>query len=115
MARKNSVSRELVADLMKRLVAEIENPSPLDCLPDVDRDFSDIDAFVNGLMTAAVPECKVSPATPHTEAVSGTKAVSLRIPFRVINAFKAQSIKTGTNYQTLMNRALAEAAENFAL
>jgi len=115
MARKNSVSRELVADLMKRLMAEIENPLPLDSLPDVDRDLSDIDAFVNSLMTDAVPECKAATPMPHTETVSGTKAVSLRIHYRVINAFKAESIKTGTSYQTLMNRALADATESFAL
>lgn len=115
MARKKLMSRELVADVVKRLMAEMQNPSPLASVPDVDRELRDIDAFVNRLMTTAVPDSKTSSATPHVEVVSGTKAVSLRIPCRVINAFKYQSMETGTNYQTLMNRALAEAAESFAI
>lgn len=115
MVRKDSVSRELVADVMRRLMAEMEKPSPLESLPDVDCDMSDIDALVDRLLTAALPECKTPSLAPKVDAGSGSKAVSLRIPYRVIHAFKSQSIKTGANYQTLMNRALAEAAENFAL
>lgn len=45
--------------------------------------------------------------------VCGTTPVTIRIPNRVLQVFRSQSEKTGTKYQTLINRALSEAAEGF--
>ena len=53
MARKKSVSRELVAQMMKRILVEIERPThagSLGAMPDVDAELSKIDAFVNRLI-----------------------------------------------------------------
>jgi len=118
MASKKTVSRALVAEMMKRIMVEIENPAlakSLGALPDVEAARRDIDDFVDGLMTAASPASKTRPVAPPPACTPGTKGVSLRIPNRVINAFRAESIKTGTSYQTLMIRALADAAEEVAL
>jgi uncharacterized protein (DUF4415 family) len=45
--------------------------------------------------------------------VSGSRLISIRVPERVIHAFKAESAKTGRPYQTMMNRALKTVAESF--
>ena len=44
----------------------------------------------------------------------GTKPISIRVPRRVIRAFKLQAARTGANYQGLMNRVLNTAANGFA-
>lgn len=118
MAKKDTVSRELVAEVMKRILFQIETPiyeeSPIP-LPEVDTELKDIDAFINRLMIAASPASVPGYVAPLAESACGTRPVSLRIPNRVINAFRAESMKTGTSYQTLMIRALADATEEFAL
>ncbi|MDZ4104383.1 MAG: hypothetical protein U1E12_22195 [Hydrogenophaga sp.] len=104
--------------MMKRILVEIERPThaeSLGAMPDVDAELSKIDAFVNRLMTAASPIDGPSSFTPPPEYTTGRRPVSLRIPNRVINAFRAESLETGTSYQTLMIRALADAADDFAL
>lgn len=45
--------------------------------------------------------------------VCGSTPVTIRIPNRVLQAFRAQSERTGTKYQTLINRALSEASAVF--
>jgi uncharacterized protein (DUF4415 family) len=117
MASKKTVSRALVAAMMKRLMIEIEKPALVEspgALPDVEAELRGIDAFVNRMMTAASPASEPHPVAPPAKCTTGTKPVSLRIPNRVINAFRAESMKTGTCYQTLMIRALADAAEEVA-
>lgn len=118
MARKKSMNRELVAEVFKRLLAEIERPAlPVSpgSLPGVEADLKGIDSFINRLMTEVEPAGEGKSAGSTVVYAVGTKPVSLRIPNRVINAFRAESIKTGTSYQTLMIRALSDAAEGFAL
>lgn len=118
MASKKTVTRELVAVVMKQLMAAIEKPSLAGSpgsLPDAAAELRDIDAYVNRMMTAANPPSESRPVAPPEKCPAGTKAVSLRIPVGVINAFRAGSIKSGTSYQTLMIEALADAAEDFAL
>lgn len=44
--------------------------------------------------------------------VSGTHPICIRVPARVIRAFKLRADKTGCSYQTLMNRALAAAVKD---
>lgn len=117
MASKKSIDRALVADVIKRLMIEIEKPA-LATVPgshDVEAHLRSIDAFVDSLMTKASPSTETKPSAPPVEYASGTKSVLLRIPNRVINAFRAASAGTGTGYQTLMIRALADAAEGTAL
>lgn len=44
--------------------------------------------------------------------VSGTKPITIRVPTRVLQAFRREADRTGVPYQTLINRALAEMAES---
>lgn len=118
MASRKSISRELVADVIKRLMIEIEDPSlavSTAALTDPDAESTDIEAYINGLTAATPLAIESAPAALVVEYTSGTKPVSLRIPCRVIKAFRAGSKKTGTSYQTLMIRALSDAADGLAL
>lgn len=117
MASKKSIDRALVANLIKRLAIEIEKPT-LAAVPgshDVEAEIRSIDAFVDRLMTMATTSSKTKHASPPAEYTSGSKAVQLRIPQWVINAFRAASLDKGVGYQTLMIRALTEAADGGAL
>jgi len=46
-----------------------------------------------------------------TSPLSGTARISIRVPKRVLRAFKSRARKTGVPYQTLMNRALRVEAD----
>ena len=59
--------------------------------------------FFEGASTSASTERLRTP-------VSGTKPITIRVPNRVLQAYHRKAEKTGTAYQTLMNRALKEAA-----
>lgn len=61
----------------------------------------------------AVATIKSVGAAGTTLPLNGTHPISIRLPVRVIRAFKAQASKTGGNYQTMMNRALREAVSGF--
>ena len=61
------------------------------------------------LMKMAPEEHK--PSSPPAHVTCGTTAITIRVPNRVLQAFRAHSDRTGTRYQTLMNRALREAAD----
>lgn len=119
MGRKTSISREVVIDVFKRLMAAVEDPASLDMtgLCDVvDSELPDVDVLLDGLLSMPELEDEPSPTTVAVpEYVTGTKHLSIRIPNRVVNAFKAEAIKAGTKYQRLMNRVLADAAEKFAV
>ena len=52
-------------------------------------------------------------ATPTPVSLPGTRMICIRVPERVLHAYKAASAKTGRPYQTMMNRALKTAAEGF--
>lgn len=118
MARKRSMDRDLVAEVFKRVMLEIERPTPvsaLDELPDADVELTRIDGFIERLLREAELSSASRPTALPVGLAAGTKPVSLRIPNSVINAFRAEAIKTGVSYQTLMIRALSDAAEGFAL
>ncbi len=57
------------------------------------------------LATVAVPEASSLPS-------SGTHPICIRVPVRTIRAFKAQAVKKGCNYQTLMIRVLCSAGDS---
>lgn len=46
--------------------------------------------------------------------MSGTTPICIRLPNRVINAFKLEADKKGTRYQTLINRTLNTATGEFS-
>lgn len=112
MAHKKKLSEEEFTSIMERALAAAD-------MPVLDVEFED--GELNLDWDALPPITRVAPAKPTgtTDApvskipVSGTCPICIRIPARVIHAFKAQAEKTGGNYQTIMNRTLREAAVGF--
>jgi len=51
------------------------------------------------------------PGDDDTSPISGTQRISIRVPKRVLRAFKSRARKTGVPYQTLMNRVLRVEAD----
>ncbi|MBA4212989.1 MAG: hypothetical protein C0449_07890 [Polaromonas sp.] len=123
MGRKKSISRDLAVEVFKRLMEAIDDPSLTDLadLPDsmldVDEELGlgEVEEYLDLMPSRAAPAGTPTKKLSSCEIVSGTKPISIRIHRRVINAFKAEAIDKGTNYQTLMHRALADAAKEFAL
>lgn len=117
MASRKSIDRALISEVIKRLMIEIEEPtlSVTSGSHDVEAEIRSIDAFVDRLLTKATTISETKPAASAAGYTSGSKAVQLRIPHRVINAFRAASLDKGVGYQTLMVRALIDAAEGCAL
>ena len=119
MGRKKSISRDLAVEVFRRLMDAIDDPSLTDLsdLPDsiLDVELGEVEEYLDLVPSRAAPAGTPTKKPSSCEIVSGTKPISIRIHRRVINAFKAEAIDKGTNYQTLMHRALADAAEEFAL
>jgi hypothetical protein len=103
--------KEISADDLQTVMGVIIDVAELD-LPDLAFDFDDLDIDLSAyppplasmLGKKTVPEAMMLP-------VSGSHPICIRVPAPVIRAFKLKAIETGTSYQTLMNRALAEAAK----
>lgn len=117
MARREM--REAAAKLLlDRLFAKIDVDDPLGLHDEIpvpaveDEDWSLFEVL--SLDEAETITSKSAGVGPSTEPVSGRKPVTIRVPNRVLRAFRQRADKTGTAYQTLMNRALESAAEEFA-
>lgn len=104
--------------LLDRLFARIDVDGPLGLPADIpvsaieDEDWSLFEVMSPD--EAETLTSKTAGDGSATEPVSGRKPVTIRVPNRVLLAFRKQADKTGTAYQTLMNRALESAAEEFA-
>lgn len=114
MSRRSALSREVVIDVLKRLMVEIDDPTPL-VIPEATDGLDDLGDFLEGLLSSSTPPSKSALPAVAPEPVSGTKPITIRLHKRVINAFKAEAARTGIRYQTLMHRALADAADGFAV
>jgi uncharacterized protein (DUF4415 family) len=88
------------ASLYERIMAAVDQPIESIEFSDEELTF-DFDAPVAPPVSVAAP------------IFAGTRPVSIRVPGRVIHAFKVQAAKSGCGYQTLMNRALRRAAEGY--
>jgi predicted DNA binding CopG/RHH family protein len=122
MEVSKSIKREVVEDVIRRLLTEMSNPNfeidiePLDDLHLELNDIAELDVQIEeGYSGMHVATAKSTTTVAKPEPVCGTKSITIRIHNRVIRAFKAQADATGTAYQTLMHRALSEAADGFAL
>lgn len=105
---------ELAKRLMDVLLARLDAPLSL-TVPEAKLEPMDVDEDWS-LFKETHPELfegKPDPATiRRLEAtVSGTTPVSIRVPNRVLQIFRQRAESTGVQYQKLMNRVLAEAAE----
>lgn len=92
---------------MERALAVADQP-----ITAMNFDFDDLDYDDLHAGSPAAPVKAPSAAAP-VPSLSGTSPICIRVPARVIHAFKAESAKTGRPYQTMMNRALKIAAEGF--
>ncbi len=109
MPRKKEIS---ASDLLAILDLAME-ASHLE-LPDYIFDFDSSDIDLSALPPPLASVLGKKPV-PHamTLPVSGTHPINIRVPARVVRAFKLRALATGTSYQTLMNRAMAAAAKDF--
>jgi predicted DNA binding CopG/RHH family protein len=118
MGVSKSIKREVVEDVIRRLLIEMSNPdSKIDIEPldDFHLELNDIAELEKECRSMHTTTAKSTTTVAKPEPVCGTKSITIRIHNRVIRAFKAQAAATGTPYQTLMHRALSEAANGFAL
>lgn len=73
------------------------------------------DRYANLDFAGALPVSEV-PALAELQAAQGAKSrVTMRLDNDVLAVFKARAEMTGGNYQTLINRALREAAQGITL
>lgn len=112
MARKKTITRTELLDILDRARAMADEPMP------------EIDVSLDGLVL--LEDEVLDPIMPleatgtgpgallgddDTSPLSGTQRISIRVPKRVLRAFKSRARKTGVPYQTLMNRALRVEAD----
>lgn len=82
--------------------------------PEIDFDIDEFNVDLDQLFPADyLSELRpVTAAVPLTP-VSGTRPILIRVPERVIRAFRIEAERKGVGYQTLMNRALKATADGF--
>lgn len=109
MAKKKSISESEFAEIVARAVAAFDNP-----LPELIFDEAELSLPVP-IPTTEVLNGPTAPcvSTHHTPPHRATRAVSIRIPVHVIHSFKQRAESGGSCYQSLMIRALKQAAESF--
>lgn len=102
--------------LLERLLAGIATPSP-DALSDefpVPIEIGDDWSLYTAMHPDEAPSTSIHTGEPpFAEPACGRRSITIRIPNRVLLAFRRQSERTGTAYQTQINRALQDAAEAF--
>ncbi len=110
MHRKKTITAAEFEEVIQRALAISTEPIQgieFD-LADLEYDFSDVRNMP--LPTSRVPR---PPALAPTGTTTGTLKVSIRIPAPTLAAFKARAAKTGTAYQSLINKTLSAAALNW--
>ena len=108
---------ELARRLMDVVLARLDAPVSL-TIPELKLEPMEIDEDWT-LFKEINPELfegKPDPATIKRlkTTTSGTKRITIRVPNWVLQVFRDQAETTGVPYQTLMNRALGEAADAMA-
>lgn len=115
MGRKVTITKEELDAFWARALAAADMPTAELHLDDyIVDDLEEIDFSIDFPPLPPLPVVDKS-ATPDTTSMplTGTRPISIRVPARVIQSFKSRAADTGTNYQTLMNRALVAAADGF--
>ena len=110
MRIKRRLSEDELSAILTRAIAAAEIPLEDLTFDPMDLDF-DFDIVLDDISTT--PAFTTSKAVRSYKAalpLSGTHPICIRVPARVIKAFRVQADKTGSHYQTLMNRALQSAA-----
>lgn len=114
MSFRKSTREELAKRVLDALLTRLDDPVSL-ATPEVMLEPMEIDEDWSLSEMVSTEEFDKSPSPASAErpkvAVCGTKPITIRVHNRVLRAFRDQAEKTGTAYQTLMNRALANAAD----
>lgn len=109
MSRKKEISIDDLAVIMRLAMEASEMPFP-ELSFDIDDQVIDLSVLPPPLSSVlgkkAAPEAMMLP-------ISGTHPICIRVPTRVIRAFKLRAAATGCSYQTLMNRALSVTAKGY--
>jgi len=117
MWRHGAIDLRVIEDSLSRPLSEIDKrafPIDFEHYQLVERELDDAPEWLEAEFGIVLSK-PTAPAKPHVTSgsVNGTKPISIRVPNRIIRAFKARAAATGTSYQTLMNRALKSAADGF--
>ena len=107
MNRKQKLTDEKLEDIITRAKEMAFIPIDIAAL-NLEPNF---DAFLNEDFDVAMKvdmDAALSSPVPMTpgETSCGTRKITIRIPNRILNTFKAKAKRTGTCYQTLMIQAL---------
>jgi uncharacterized protein (DUF4415 family) len=112
--KKKKIMDEAVKAILAKIEHAVNHPElyPVEPLPEEEWSLESIDLDVDFEIdfSAPWPDRVVSPSAPVISA-PGTKKVTIRIPNRIIDAFKANTKVSGGRYQTKMIRALEKAAQ----
>ena len=106
---KKKLTREEFSWVLDRIMEAAKEPLPEFTFieDDLDLELGELPEFIPS------PPVAVTKSAAPLPPLSGTKAIQIRVPARVIRAFKLEAERTGGQYQTLMNRALKAAADRF--
>ena len=115
MRIKRRLSEDELSAILTRAIAAAEIPLEDLTFDPMDLDFDfDFDIVLDDISTT--PAFTTSKAVRSYKAalpLSGTHPICIRVPARIIKAFRVQADKTGARHQTLMIRALQAAANSF--
>lgn len=79
---------------------------------DIPIDFSDLDALLAKPRQPERPAAATTPAAAYS-APPGSVKISIRIPGRILAAFKTRAAATGRPYQKLLNQVLRDAVRGW--
>ena len=117
MALKRKLTPEEFKALIPRISAAADAPIAVLEFEPNELEFDLIDVGVEELHRIEGLRSSTGPAVPTAAAtllhVHGRHPILIRVPKRVIQAFKNEAKRTGGCYQTLMNKSLKVAAEGF--
>lgn len=97
---------------LKALIARVMSPPDFSSIPEAEFDpvlFEPSRLFLD--RPSKAPE--LLPRTYPSPPLCGTHPICIRVPVRLIRAYKEQARRTGRNYQTLMNDALKKVSDAF--
>lgn len=112
MARKKTIGLDELLTVLARALELADEP-----MPEIDVSLDGLSLLEDEVLGPIMPlEATRTgpgaiPGDDDTSPISGTQRISIRVPKRVLRAFRSRARKTGVPYQTLMNRALRVEAD----
>lgn len=106
MHKKKAITDTEFDEVMQRANAIFDEP-----IQDIEFDPSDFDIDFG---IGYEPFTRSSPAVSPIVCTTRTSKISIRVPSKVLAAFKERAKNTGTGYQTLINESLKATATDWA-